>query len=133
MDAKDRLYSAATQQFDTCIDRYCQKIKNCLWGMICHAYNEGVKDGKKKAKAEMKDKIQIGDEVRYVYENGDVDSSNSFIVTDLDDDYISGIQLDGATHSHDEPGCLSHWEKTGRHFNIVEVLNKMADELFEDD
>lgn len=47
MDAKDRLYSAATQQFDECIEKYVRKIKNCLWGMICHAYNEGLRDGRK--------------------------------------------------------------------------------------
>ena len=47
MDAKDRLYDAATQQFDICIGKYGQKVKNCLWGMICHAYNEGLRDGRK--------------------------------------------------------------------------------------
>ena len=47
MDVKDRLYDNATQQFDVCIEKYGQKIKNCLWGMICHAYNEGLRDGRK--------------------------------------------------------------------------------------
>ena len=47
MDAKERLYDASTQQFDKCVDRSLQKMKNCLWGTICHAYNEGVKDGRK--------------------------------------------------------------------------------------
>ena len=47
MDAKDKLYSAATQQFDECVEKYVQKIKNCLWGVICHTYNEGLRDGRK--------------------------------------------------------------------------------------
>ena len=47
MDAKERLYDASTQQFDKCVDKYLQKMKNCLWGMIYHAYNEGIKDGRK--------------------------------------------------------------------------------------
>lgn len=47
MDAKDRLYDAATQQFDICIEKYGQKVKNILYGMIFHAYNEGKRDGEK--------------------------------------------------------------------------------------
>lgn len=66
MDAKERLYSEATQQFDRCIERYMKKIKNCLWGMICHAYNEGRKDGiieekKKEREREKKREVRIGD------------------------------------------------------------------------
>lgn len=64
MDAKERLYSAATQQFDQCVERYMKKIKNCLWGMICHAYNEGRKDGiieEKKKERERKQEVSIGD------------------------------------------------------------------------
>lgn len=64
MDAKERLYSAATQQFDQCVERYVNKIKNCLWGMICHAYNEGRKDGiieEKKREQERKQTVSIGD------------------------------------------------------------------------
>lgn len=64
MDAKERLYSAATQQFDQCVEKYVNKIKNCLWGMICHAYNEGRKDGiieEKKKEREREREVSIGD------------------------------------------------------------------------
>ena len=134
MDAKDRLYSHASQEFDKCVEKHTQKIKNCMWGMIFHAYNEGVKDGKKKAKEEMKakeeeEKIHIGDEVQWVDDDGTVHPSNSFIVTDIEDGYISGIEINGSVHFHDEPERLYHWRKTGKHFNIANVLNQMADEL----
>lgn len=59
MDAKDRLYNAATQQFDECLEKYAEKIKNCLYGMIFHAYNEGKKDGKKEKQKEQSHKLPL--------------------------------------------------------------------------
>ena len=47
MTKEERLRDNAFQQFDKCVDKYTQKVKNCLSGMIYHAYSEGKKDGQK--------------------------------------------------------------------------------------
>ena len=47
MDFKDRLYDNATKNFDICIEKYGQKVKNILYGMIFHAYNKGKREGEK--------------------------------------------------------------------------------------
>lgn len=126
MDAKERLYSAATQEFDKCIDKYTGKIKNCLWGMICHAYNEGRKDGLKEAKVKNSDQIRPGDEVFWVSSDGTEYRNNRFIVTEIGEDFISGIQMNGCTHYHDDPEFLQNWKKTGRRFDILGWLKEQA-------
>lgn len=47
MTKEERLRDAAFQQFDKCVDKYTLKIKNCLAGMIYHAYGKGKKDGQR--------------------------------------------------------------------------------------
>ena len=42
---KEELRDSAFQKFDDCVQRYANKIKNCLDGMIYHAYNVGKKEG----------------------------------------------------------------------------------------
>ena len=49
MNKKDSLQDAAFQQFDQCVEKHMQKIKNFLNGIIYHAYSEGVRDGKRSA------------------------------------------------------------------------------------
>ena len=132
MDAKERLYSAATQEFDKCIDKYVQKIKNCLWGMICHAYNEGRKDGLKEAKARTEDRITPGDEVFWVSSDGTEYRDNRFVVTEIGEDFISGINMNGSTHYHDDPEYLENWKRTGRRFDILGWLKEQEGETHED-
>ncbi len=56
MDKKETLYSHATYEFDKCLEKYSNKVKNCLYGMIYHAYNEGRKDGLKEKTTEALEK-----------------------------------------------------------------------------
>jgi hypothetical protein len=129
MDIKERLYSAATQQFDACIEKYSGKIKNCLWGMIYHAYNEGVKDGKKKVAEEMKqaepkqDVIEIGDEVY------DPITELVFIVTEIDDGQVSGIDHNGGVHLYAAESVKNGFlVKTGRRYCFALLADETASE-----
>lgn len=51
MDIKERLQGDTSKKFDECVEKHFKKIKNCLWGMICYAYNEGKKDGDEEARS----------------------------------------------------------------------------------
>jgi len=47
-DMKDKLNANAVQQMEKFLDKYNQRVKNTLYGMICHAYNQGLRDGEQK-------------------------------------------------------------------------------------
>ena len=80
---------------------------------------EKLKAWEKKQEQQEDDKIRVGDEVVY-YEN----SSVKFIVTQVRDNHISGINNTGEFLYRD----ISHWKKTGRTFpEIAEVLAKMKE------
>ncbi len=64
-----------------------------------------------------KEKITIGDEVS----NEDV--TRTIIVTNIyANDYFDGIDFNGAVYSDRDPKL---WNKTGRHFEIIELLNQL--------
>ena len=114
----------AFYEFDRCVEKHMQKIKNIFSTIIQHAYNEGIKDGieRQKLKEEIS-KIIIGDEVASVNEQtGELEMFNTFIVTEIGEDFIGGITSKGSTHFHDEPDVFSRWKKTGKHIDILRVF-----------
>ena len=64
-----------------------------------------------------KEKIKVGDEVS----NEDV--TRTLIVTNIyDNDYFDGIDFNGAVYSYRDSKL---WNKTGRHFEIIKLLNQL--------
>ena len=52
MGVKEELNSAMLNNFYECVDKHMEKIRNCLSGMIFHAYRMGQLDGAKEGKKE---------------------------------------------------------------------------------
>lgn len=110
----------AFQEFDSCVEKHMKKIRNVFSTIIQHAYNEGFKDGIEKAK---KSEIKIGDEVAGVNSvTGEPELWNTFIVTEIGEDFIGGINAKGETHFHDEQGVFDNWAKTGKHVDILRAF-----------
>ena len=65
MTQKEVMQDNAMQDFDICIRKHAQTVKNCLYTIIGHAYNEGYKEGLKQIKSvEVKSDslhIEVGD------------------------------------------------------------------------
>ena len=51
MTQKEVMQDNAMQDFDICIRKHAQTVKNCLYTIIGHAYNEGYKEGLKQVKS----------------------------------------------------------------------------------
>ena len=73
--------------------------------------------------ANKQDEIEVGDEMRQVYESG-AGTGVWCIVTAIDSDCMSGFSQDGRAIV-----CSSQvnrwWKKTGRHFDIEKILEEM--------
>ena len=70
-----------------------------------------------------KEEIKVGDEVASVNPaTGELNLWNTFIVTEIGEDFIGGINSKGETHFHDEPGIFSIWAKTGKHIDILRAF-----------
>lgn len=63
MTQKEMTQDFAFQEFDACLAKHAKKIKNVLYTIVGHAYNEGYKEGLKQAKIIEEDTkpIEIGD------------------------------------------------------------------------
>ena len=46
-DMRSKLNANAIQELDRFQNKYTERMKNTMYGLICHAYNQGVKEGKK--------------------------------------------------------------------------------------
>lgn len=129
---KDKFGDYAFQQLDACIEKHTNKIKNCIYGIIFHAYNMGLRDGKNAQKKEqIKNSIKIGDEVCTVNSDGSLNLNDCFIVTEYDaNEYMGGITLNGDTHFHsgEEMDC---WRRTGRHYDVIKMLDQIEATLNE--
>lgn len=70
-----------------------------------------------------KEEIKVGDEVASVNPaTGELNLWNTFIVTEIGEDFIGGINSKGETHYHDEPGIFNIWVKTGKHIDILRAF-----------
>ena len=71
------------------------------------------------------DEIKVGDEMRQVYESG-AETGLLCTVTAIDGDCMSGFSQDGrAIVCSSQVNCW--WKKTGRHFNVEEILEEMRE------
>ena len=191
----------ALGEFDSCVEKHIRKTKNAMYGIISHAYNEGVRDGRlehdgtaydigmedmlgvirdmaccnqqtqftrnemfkyfetgywkiairgRRAKEimeigkqiykerseqpdEREDTIEIGDEVAAIDSEGNIHEYTRFFVTEYEEDeYIGGITLSGKTHFHCKGETeFDRWVKTGRHYDVRNMFNKMSEEVSE--
>lgn len=70
-----------------------------------------------------KEEIKVGDEVASVNPvTGELNLWSTFIVTEIGEDFIGGINSKGETHFHDEPGIFNIWKKTGKHIDILRAF-----------
>ena len=51
MTQTEMLEDFAFQEFDACIAKHAKKVKNVLYTIVGHAYNEGYKEGIKQVKS----------------------------------------------------------------------------------
>ena len=51
MTQKDMMLDNAMQEFNVCIMKHSQTVKNSLYTIVGHAYNEGYKEGIKQVKS----------------------------------------------------------------------------------
>lgn len=51
MTQTEMLEDFAFQEFDACIEKHAKKVKNVLYTIVRHAYNEGYKEGIKQVKS----------------------------------------------------------------------------------
>ena len=51
MTQKEMTQDFAFQEFDACLAKHAKKIKNVLYTIVGHAYNEGYKEGLKQVKS----------------------------------------------------------------------------------
>ena len=78
---------------------------------------------KEQQAGKMKEEIKVGDEVASVNPaTGELNLWNTFIVTEIGENYIGGINSKGETHFHDEPGIFNIWAKTGKHIDILRAF-----------
>lgn len=78
----------------------------------------------------MENKIEIGDEVQRYSDDGVPQLGTRFIVTDMGDDYLAGIDFGGEIYvfqpDEDEDHYrIDNFKKTGRHYDIIGALQKM--------
>lgn len=124
---KNVLYKGAMKELEWIMGRtpdneLYQKMERFLWVVIDNAYSMGYS-------VNAKLKPELGDEVCSVNSAGDVETFNTFIVTEYDEDqgYIGGITLGLDTHSHCEEGVLDHWVKTGRRIDLDKLKQYIKD------
>ena len=73
-----------------------------------------------------KEEIKVGDEVASINPaTGELNLWNTFIVTEIGEDFIGGINSKGETHFHDEPRIFNIWVKTGKHIDILRVFDSV--------
>lgn len=78
---------------------------------------EKEKEEKEKQEKEREETIVPGDEVKYRL------SDRTFVVTQVDGEFISGFDKDGSQFC-DKRSC--NWEKTGRHFDLSKLFQFMG-------
>ena len=57
MTQTEMLEDFAFQEFDACIEKHVKKVKNVLYTIVGHAYNEGYKEGVKQVKSTEVEKL----------------------------------------------------------------------------
>lgn len=128
MTQKEMISDNAMQEFDVCIRKHAQTVKNSLYTIIGHAYNEGYKEGLKQVKStEVEaDAIRVGDEVCIYNDDGTEEPCSKFFVTSIEPGVIiEGIDSDGNTSCHDETESqFNRWKPTGRHVDFFEEMLK---------
>lgn len=83
---------------------------------------EKIKAYEEKQKAD--DEIKVGDEVAFHHDDGRPDTV--VVVTYIGQDgFIDGMDGRGTQYAHKNP---TKWTKTGRHFDIEEILDEMKRE-----
>jgi hypothetical protein len=75
----------------------------------------------------MDNTIEIGDEIHGFNKKGEPRLGTRFIVTEIGDNYYAGIDFGGEVYMFEDDEDI-HWEKTGRHFDIIGALKKLRDE-----
>jgi hypothetical protein len=84
--------------------------------------------GEKKGMGKMKNEIKFGDEVQLYSEKGEPMLGTRFIVTEISDNYLAGIDFGGEIYQFDTVDQVREkWKKTGRHFDIIGALEKLRD------
>ena len=73
----------------------------------------------------MKNKIEIGDEVMAYNEKGEPMLGTRFIVTDMGDRLLCGIDFGGEIYEFES--SIESFRKTGRHYDILGALRKLRD------
>jgi len=130
MTQKEMTQDFAFQEFDACLAKYAKKIKNVLYTIVGHAYNEGYKEGMKQVKSvgveSDKNEIKIGDEVCLYNDDGTERGCSKFFVTNIEPECISGIDAKGdvSFHAYGEDS-FDMWKPTGRHVDLEEILKSM--------
>lgn len=51
MTQTEMLEDFASREFDACVEKHAKKVKNVLYAIVGHAYNEGYKEGMKQVKS----------------------------------------------------------------------------------
>lgn len=59
-DMRSKLNANAVQELDRFQNKYTERMKNTMYGLICHAYNQGVKEGKQQASSAVKTSYEAG-------------------------------------------------------------------------
>ena len=70
--------------------------------------------------------IKIGDEVQRYNTKGVPMLGTRFIVTDIGNEYIAGIDFGGEVYTFFDEDIIG-FRKTGRHYDILEALRKLRD------
>ena len=134
MTQKEMTQDFAFQEFDACLAKYAKKVKNVLYTIVGHAYNEGYKEGLKQVKSTEveadKNEIKIGDEVCIYKDDGTEEACSKFFVTSIEPgDYIQGIDSDGDTSFHDgNEDSFNRWKPTGKHVDFFEEMLKKLEQ-----
>ena len=77
----------------------------------------------------MDNKIEIGDEIQRYNSKGEPMLGTRFIVTDMGDDYLAGIDFGGDIYLFRlDEDREENWKKTGRHYDIIKALERLRDE-----
>ena len=131
MTQKEMVQDFAFQEFDACLAKYAKKVRNVLYTIVGHAYNEGYKEGLKQVKSTEvesdKNEIKIGDEVCVYNDDGTEAACSKFFVTNIEPgEYISGIDAKGDVSFHEYgEDSFGAWKPTGRHVDIEEMLKSL--------
>jgi len=76
----------------------------------------------------MENKIEIGDEVQHYTSKGEPLFGTRFIVTEIGNNFLAGIDFGGDIYMFETDDDAMNWKKTGRHYDILGTLQRLRDE-----